>query len=331
MKQTACVWNAESVEESCWDKVLDCLETCTPQLELEAPGTVYLEAAGMGALYGDWAAWSDTVLTLVRQTGVPRVRLGIAAGYLAARLAAEFGAAETCWHRVVETDRAYLARFPLDILPLADEPRRRMGLLGINTMGQLARLSARAVAEQFGPEVLPCYRLACGAEGAPRSIRQARQVAAACTFDPGTVDQGELYTALLGIAQPLWDALRREGRGVRRIVLRAAGWHWQDEQTSEVLANLAGEPDLQVSLRTLLARLDLGGLVEESEVTLQGVLPFLVRQPMLWTTKEAQSELQALAKRLTRRCPDGVLHGERRKPWAPLSGEHYGLVPWSVS
>ena len=331
MKQTACVWNSGPVGESCWDKVLDCLETCTPQLELEAPGTVYLEAAGMDALYGDWAAWSAAVLTLVRQAGFPRVRLGIAAGYLAARLAAEFGPAETCWHRVAETDRAYLARFPLDILPLLDEPRRRMGLLGIRTLGQLARLSARAVAEQFGPEVLPCYRLACGAEGVPRSIRQARQVAASCTFDPGTVDQSELLAALLGIAQPLWDSLRREGRGVRRIVLRAAGWHWQDEQSSEVLANLAGEPDLRGSLLALLARLALGGPVEESDITLQGVLPFLVRQPMLWTTKEAQSELQALAQRLTRRCPAGVLHGERRKSWAPLSGEHYGLVPWSSS
>jgi hypothetical protein len=331
MKQIACVWNPEPVEDACWDKVLDCLETCTPQLELEVPGTVYLEAAGMGVLYGDWAAWCDTVLTLVRQAGFPQVRLGIAVGYLAARLAAEFGPEDTGWHRVTETDRLYLARFPLDALPIADEPRRRMGLLGIRTMGQLAKLSARAVAEQFGPEVLPGYRLACGAEGVPRSIRQARQVAASCTFDPGTADHGELLVELLKIAQPLWDSLRREGRGVRRIVLRAAGWHWQDEQASEVLANLAGEPDLRGSLLMLLGRLTLGGPVEECEITLHGLLPFMVRQPMLWTTKESQNELQALAKRLTRRCPAGVLHGERRNSWAPLSGEHYGLVPWSAS
>lgn len=329
MKLTACLRSAEPVDEELWEAFLDRLEEYTPRLELESPGTAYLEAAGMDGLYGSWAAWSGAVLAAADSAGLREARLGIAAGYLAARLAAEYSALATRWHRVAEADRAYLARFPLDTLPLAAEPRRRMGLLGINSLGQLARLSARAVAEQFGPDVLPYYRLACGAEGTPRALRQVREVSAACSFDPASASQPELLAALLGRAQPLWDALRREGRCVRHITLRAAGWRWQAERSAEVLANLSGEPELRGTLQTLLGGLRLAGPVEEAEVILRGVLPYAVRQPMLWTTRDAQSEMDALAGRLSRRCPAGVLRGEPLKGWAPLAGERYGLRLWS--
>jgi len=329
MKQTACLLDTGPVPEEAWERLLDRLEDYTPQLELEAPGTVYLEAAGMDRLYGNWAAWSTAILAAADACGFRRAQVGIAAGYLAARLAAEYCPTETRWHHVAETDRAYLARFSLDVLPLAPEPRRRMDLLGINTLGQLARLSARAVTEQFGPDVLPQYRLACGAEGAPRAIRQLRQVEGSCSFDPAAFSQAEVLGALLGCAQPLWDALRREGRCVRHVILRTAGWHWQAERSSEVLANLTGEPDLCGTLTTLLGGIKIAGGVEEAQVILRGVLPYAVRQPMLWTTREAQNELDALAGRLRRRCPGGVLRGEPRKPWAPLAGERYGLAVWS--
>ncbi|MHB9032499.1 MAG: hypothetical protein ACYC6L_05580 [Anaerolineae bacterium] len=329
MKRTACLKSPGTIDEDAWEKLLDRLEECTPQLELESPGTAYLEAAGMDGLYGDWAAWSAAVLAAADACGFPEAQLGIATGYLAARLAAQYCPNETRWHRVIETDRAYLSRFSLDVLPLNDEPRRRMTLLGITTLGQLARLSARAVAEQFGPDVLSQYRLACGAEGAPRAIRQMRQVETSCMFDPGASSQDELFLALLGRTQPLWDALRHEGRSIRHITLRVAGWHWRDERSSEVLANLAGEPDLPGTLRALLSGLKMVRAVEEADITLQGVLPFAVRQPMLWTTREAQNELDALAGRLRRRCPAGVLRGEPLKTWAPLAGERYGLAPWS--
>ena len=222
MKLTACLRSAEPVDEELWEAFLDRLEEYTPRLELESPGTAYLEAAGMDGLYGSWAAWSGAVLAAADSAGLREARLGIAAGYLAARLAAEYSALATRWHRVAEADRAYLARFPLDTLPLAAEPRRRMGLLGINSLGQLARLSARAVAEQFGPDVLPYYRLACGAG----TLRQVREVSAACSFDLWHPPASRSFWRHCGRVRSRCGTRFGAKAAVRHITPRA-GWRWQ--------------------------------------------------------------------------------------------------------
>lgn len=64
---------------------------------------------------------------------------------------------------VAETDHApFLAKRPLTFLSLDKEANRRLHLMGIRTLGQLAALPLPALQEQFGPQITPFYRQAQG-------------------------------------------------------------------------------------------------------------------------------------------------------------------------
>lgn len=73
-------------------------------------------------------------------------------------------------------ERAFLAERSLAFLPLEKEWARRLRLLGIRTLGQLAALSPAALREQFGADIMPLYRLARGEGAAPlRTLRTSTQ------------------------------------------------------------------------------------------------------------------------------------------------------------
>jgi len=96
-----------------------------------------------------------------RDTGL-EAAIGIAADAFTAQVAAAL--ARPNHVRPVETgaEREFLAERSIAFLPLEKETARRLRLLGIRTLGQLAALSPTAVREQFGSASLPLYRLACG-------------------------------------------------------------------------------------------------------------------------------------------------------------------------
>lgn len=86
-------------------------------------------------------------------------------------------------------ERAFLAQRSLAFLPLEKEWARRLRLLGIRTLGQLAALSPTALREQFGADIMPLYRLARGEGAAPvRPPQTAAQRQVTRRFEPPLVN-----------------------------------------------------------------------------------------------------------------------------------------------
>ncbi|NLD42766.1 MAG: hypothetical protein GX657_04640, partial [Chloroflexi bacterium] len=156
--------------ESLWEA----LAAHTPAVEwsLEDPARFYLDAEGMGARYGDEAAWCRAVLAAVRDAGgaeieVRHVRLGVANARFAAQVAAQSALASPGYRVVAEPDARFLAGQALEWLPLDPESRRRLHLYGIRTIGGLAALPAAAAVEQLGPESLTAWQWANGQDARP--------------------------------------------------------------------------------------------------------------------------------------------------------------------
>src|SRR5260370_906312 len=61
-----------------------------------------------------------------------------------------------------EKTRAFLSRSPIDVLPLDDDLREYLELLGIKTIGRLQAISRPAFRRQFGSKALDIYDLALG-------------------------------------------------------------------------------------------------------------------------------------------------------------------------
>jgi protein ImuB len=121
----------------------------SPRVEEGGPGEVYLDTAGLGALFGDEATLARRLAAATAAAGLP-ARVGIAGSRVAACLAARWGAGA---ERVPpEGDAAYLAPAPLALLGLPVEMARRLERWGLRTLGELAALPARELFERLGAE-----------------------------------------------------------------------------------------------------------------------------------------------------------------------------------
>ena len=138
----------------------------SPRVEEGGPGEVYLDAAGLGALFGDEAALARRLAAATAAAGLP-ARVGIAGSRVAAHLAARWGAGA---ERVPpDGDAAYLAPAPLGLLGLPVEMARRLERWGLRTLGELAALPARELFERLGAEGPRLQALARGEDPRPLS------------------------------------------------------------------------------------------------------------------------------------------------------------------
>jgi nucleotidyltransferase/DNA polymerase involved in DNA repair len=91
------------------------------------------------------------------------VTMAIAARKFTARVAAAYASCDQPVPRIAPgQEAAFLAQYPVTLLPLGKEMARRLPLLGIDTMGQLAALPKLAVWEQFGKQGKWLHDLANG-------------------------------------------------------------------------------------------------------------------------------------------------------------------------
>ncbi len=103
--------------------------------------------------------------------------------------------------------------------PVAEEKLHR---LGIETIGQLAALSAAEVASILGATIGPAlHRLACGIDDRPVAERaEAKQISAESTFATDLTTLEQLREAIEPIAEHAHQRLCRDGRGARTVTVK---------------------------------------------------------------------------------------------------------------
>ncbi|HUW95311.1 MAG TPA: DNA polymerase Y family protein, partial [Anaerolineae bacterium] len=150
---------------SAFEEMLMALEPFSPLIEPHGLGGVYLEVSGLQRLYGPDERLGESIAGAVKgTTGLP-VRVGIARGKFTARIAAMEGNSGDIQVISPGKERRFLKRLPISLLPIGEETRGRLHLLGIRTMGQLTSLPISAVLAQFGLEGRRAHQLARGKDG----------------------------------------------------------------------------------------------------------------------------------------------------------------------
>jgi hypothetical protein len=123
----------------------------------------------------------------------------------------------------------------LKFLPLERDIARRLRLLGIYTLGQLANLPLPALQEQFGPPILSYYRLATGeAEEPLEAMPQEQTETVEMHFDGPVNNMHVLKAAATRLVAELAHRLREAGLLGRQITLlldREDGETWQQRLT----------------------------------------------------------------------------------------------------
>ena len=328
----ACVPGDEADETRAFEPVVRVVERFTPRVEMEQAGCCEFPARGPSRYFGgDRALAVGIVDAIAAVLGSDiTVRVGIADGAFAARLAARRGDRG----EVVPPGgtAAFLAPWPVAALgdpALADLLVR----LGLPTLGDLATLPAGAVLDRFGAPGRLAHDLASGREPAPPSF---------ATPPPDLVERTELDPpaeridaaafAARALAERLDDRLARLGLVCTRVLVEAETEHGERLARGWRLADDAGPGALAERVRRQLEAW-VGGGGTTGGLTLLRLVPEEVapvggRRLGLWGDDPAGRDRadRAFARVQALLGPEAVVTAVRRGGRTP--GEQVRWVPW---
>ena len=139
-----------------------------PVFERGQPGTLYASWRGLERLYAGEGegAFLDDLRDCALALGLP-ARVGMASGRFTAWAAAHMqgrlaGSGPGAISVPDGQERSFLAPLPLALLPDAEALIRRLGKLGVHTLGGFAELPPGGLARRFGPGAVGAWRLARG-------------------------------------------------------------------------------------------------------------------------------------------------------------------------
>jgi DNA polymerase-4/protein ImuB len=316
------------------EAVLADLQRVSPLVEPADDGYFYVDVRGLHAMYGDLESLEAAIHAAVPPLLRPRV--GIANGKFAAAVAARMGepggSARACVVPASET-RAFLA--PLSVrhlLMLEPEVQHRLELLGLRTIGDLARLPFSAVQAELGPPGAQAWRVAHGKDSEPVV---ARPVVAAVQdglrFDDPLGSVEAVMAAIDQLLAHTYSQPALQGRSVRQVRVRALladGTSWERLYTfKEALSTR------DAARRALKSKLDLpNGLppapIDELALELLGLGGEAARQPGLFVARARQlSEIAEAARQLrTRYGRVPLYHAIEVEPWSRIPERRWALV-----
>lgn len=122
-----------------------------------------------GAIYTDCDSIGDRIQVLIYELKLREMqaRIGVAPTRFASYVAAHVADVETPLFISPAQLEAFLADQSVSYLPISGKNRERLGMLGLRTLGQVARIDVRELVNQFGQECQLMSELARGIDSTP--------------------------------------------------------------------------------------------------------------------------------------------------------------------
>ena len=181
----------------------------SPSVEDGGPGLVYLDLHGLGALFGSEREIASRLLSAIGARGLTG-RVGIAGS----RAGSSFAARSRDDITIIPPggDARTLGPAPLALLDLDPRLAARFSRWGIRTLGELADLPARGLAERLGDEGPGLQRLARGEDATPLRLWTPPPIfeeSADCPWGVETLDP--LVDLAASLVEILCQRLSRHG------------------------------------------------------------------------------------------------------------------------
>ncbi len=240
-----------------WEDMLDELDALSPLVDDAAEGTAYVEMRGCDGTAGDWIARAHAVLD---RFDLP-VRVAAGPNKFAARAATYVRDGCIC---APGEAAQLLAPLRLEVLEVEPAIVERLHLLGIATLGELARLPHGPFVRRFGARAARWHEYARGIDPTPFRPRPYTLQIEAATFGEGSaVQEEQVYFALRVLAERICSDLSRAGKAA--ALLRAT-FECENGDLRELDAGFAQPTaDPRVVLDILRAKLE--GSIFDAPVT----------------------------------------------------------------
>ena len=238
-----------------WESIVRRLEDSGFSVEPAGLGCAYFETRGVERLYGGLEQALTRALEAVGSSWDPRV--GAAERRFAALAAATVARPGQLLVVSDEQSSAFLAPYPLTLLPLETGRRQELQDLGVRTIGGLAALPDASVAERLGADGRRAQGLARG--GSKRRVRGRRQpaeIVETLAFPEAVGNELTLRRAFGALLEQVLARPERGGRFIRKIALSArlvGGGSWR--RTTTLRDPTAEHDRLKAALAPKLAEL----------------------------------------------------------------------------
>jgi nucleotidyltransferase/DNA polymerase involved in DNA repair len=201
-------------------KVLDALTRLLPRVGVEGRGTFACDLRGTGRLLGAPEQVGARIVATLERVRIPAA-VGIAERPFAARVLAERAPTGEVARIDPGQERAFLAVLPLSTLPMDEEHREELALLGIRDVGAFAELDRAAVLDRFGRGAAAAHALARGEDASEvRGAPPRQRIVAKRSWDVAMAERDQLVFALKSLLDPLAVELGREGLSAMRLEVK---------------------------------------------------------------------------------------------------------------
>ena len=315
------------------------LEPLSPRHSMVAPGRWWLEPSAQRrrsaqSIKAMERAFAERVIAAVHALGFFGAKLGIADGPIAATAATRSGGCAITWSPPGH-DARYLARLPVEALPLSTQTLRRLQELGLDSVRALQEMPPSALEARFGPEGLRAWRFAQGHDPR-RPLTPAPKVDQCITLTllEGCEELEPLLFVLRPALEQLVDTQAQRGHAIAHLSLtleRAFG----PEQTLTITPSraLSNAPLLLELLRLRLFEgppaPPKGGPVVALRLEASRVAPQRPQQSDLFqhaarTTADAEGVLVRLTSRLGKEGVHVAQRVDEQRPeeagrWRPIT------------
>jgi len=260
-----------------FEEILDFLEEASPEVEpacrqAGAPG-LGIACLSLDGLPVDVDTLAEELIAALHQRLEFMASVGVADGKFAARTAACITRPGATKVVPAGDEAAFLSPLSVDLLPADEAMRWRLQMLGLETLGDIARLPLGAFQAQFGPQGKRCWELAQGMDCEPLRPRiRERTVVRRLQMPAPAVSLDAILMGLERLVFAAYGDPARGGRWVRKAVVRATldrGGSWDlPVPFREALANPG---DAWFAVKAAVVRRPPERPVEELEVELVGL------------------------------------------------------------
>ncbi len=198
---------------SLWHEILDALDAVSPLIDDVRDGIAFLDMRGIS---GDPETWMAQVREIVGRFQMP-LRTGCGANKFCA-FAATWIADGTVLEEEGAADR--LRPLPLEVLELDPSAQERLRLLGITTLGELAKLPHGPFVRRFGRVAARWHEWARGIDRTPFEPRGHAVSIEAVMFGEGQAeDEAQVFFALRVLLTRICSDLERCGKRASALQL----------------------------------------------------------------------------------------------------------------
>ena len=313
-----------------FEPVVASLERCSPEVEADRPGRAYVGLMGLASLYRGMEGLARALLEAAPAPYRSVARLGMGGNKFVAWAASRQATAGTPLTVRRGEAAKFVAPLAVSILPLEEEQRARLRLLGLRTLGQLAAVGIGPLQAQFGPLGIRLWEWSRGEDSTPFRPRGYSEAIEERLTLPAPIIAAEALAHAGHLAlKRAFSRKERRGRWVRRLEITLVFDTGAHQRLRIPLKEAASSPEVAWNpLRHYLEGMSLTRPIEELRLTLGELCGEEGRQTNFFSERyrKNERELDEAVRQLRAQYP-GISLGRivEVEPWSRLPERRYVL------